>query len=411
MTANQSRAGALAEPVAGFTDYHPMSAVVRRDPYPYYAHLRAREPVRFIEDLNGYAVARNEDVRAVLLNHELFSSDPLIQLAFGEGNPAPDAQYMIACDPPDHTRLRILVNKAFSRRMLESQRSEITAIVDGLIAEAAERGEFEFIDAIASPLPVQIVGQIMGIETSMRATFRRWSNNTTAGGNGETLTPEQLSAIKSDANDFREYFVDRIAEARRNPRNDLISALVQAEEEGDKLTADEVLALCVLLLIAGNETTTSLLANAFVCLAQYPDQERLVRGDRALVAKLTEETLRYLSPVQVLFRRATAATEICGVAIPENAIVMPIYGSANRDERVFAQPDRFDVQRADLRQHMAFGWGIHMCVGRALALLEGELALNHLFDRFASIELLQDPIEWCDAFYLRSPKALNVRCR
>ena len=411
MSANQTAVGAPAEAAAGFTDYHPMSPAVRRDPYPYYAHLRAEEPVRFIADLNAYAIARNEDVRAVLLNHALFSSDPLIQLAFGVGNPAPDAQYMIASDPPDHTRLRTLVNKAFSRRMLESQRVEITAIVDGLIADAADLGEFEFIDAIASPLPVQIVGQIMGIETSMRATFRRWSNNATAGGNGETLTPEQRAAIKGDANDFRDYFVERIAHARRAPRDDLISALVQAEEEGDKLSADEVLALCVLLLIAGNETTTSLLANTFVCLAEYPDTERLVREDRTLVAKLTEETLRYLSPVQVLFRRATAATEIRGVSIPQNAIVMPIYGSANRDERVFAHADRLDVQRADLRQHMAFGWGIHMCVGRALALLEGELALNHLFDRFRSIELAQDPIEWCDAFYLRSPKALNVRCR
>lgn len=411
MSANQTRTSAISGTAPGLTDYHPMSAEVRRDPYPYYAHLRAHEPVKYIPDLNAYAVARNEDVRALLLNHAQFSSDPLIQLAFGEGNPAPDAQYMIACDPPDHTRLRTLVNKAFSRRMLESQRVEITAIVDRLIDDAAALGEFEFIDAIASPLPVQIVGQIMGIETSMRATFRRWSNNTTAGGNGETLSPEQLAAIKRDANDFREYFEERISDARRSPREDLISALVQAEAEGDKLSADEVLALCVLLLIAGNETTTSLLANTFVCLAEYPHQERLVRANRKLVAQLTEETLRYLSPIQVLFRRATTDTEICGTRIPENAIVMPIYGSANRDERVFANADRFDVGRADLRQHMAFGWGIHMCVGRALALLEGELALNHLFDRFATIELIQDPIEWCDAFYLRSPKALNVRCR
>ena len=411
MSAIRTHADTITEAAAGYTDYHPMSAAVRRDPYPYYEHLRAHEPVKYIEDLNAYAIARNEDVRAMLLNHERFSSDPLIQLAFGEGNPAPDAQYMIACDPPDHTRLRTLVNKAFSRRMLESQRVEITAIVDRLIDDAAELGEFEFIEAIASPLPVQIVGQIMGIETSMRATFRRWSNNTTAGGNGETLTPAQLAAIKSDANDFREYFEARISDARRTPREDLISALVQAEAEGDKLSADEVLALCVLLLIAGNETTTSLLANAFVCLAQFPDQERIVRANRKRVAQLTEETLRYLSPIQVLFRRATADTEIGGVKIPENAIVMPIYGSANRDERVFANPDRFDVERTDLRQHMAFGWGIHMCVGRALALLEGELALNHLFDRFATIEVTEDSLEWCDAFYLRSPKTLHVRCR
>ena len=392
-------------------DYHPMSDGVRRDPYPYYARLRQHEPVRHIPDLNGYAVSRNADVRAVLLNHELFSSDPLIQLAFGEGNPAPEAQYMIACDPPDHTRLRTLVNKAFSRRMLESQRSEITAIVDGLLDRAADLQEFEFIDAIASPLPVEIIGQIMGIETSMRTTFRRWSNNVTAGGNADTLTDEQRAGIHADRDAFRQYFVDRIDEVRKQPRGDLISALVQAEEDGETLTGDEVLALCVLLLIAGNETTTSLLSNALVALHDFPDQERLVRNDRSYVPKLTEETLRHNAPVQVLFRRATADTEICGVAIPKDSIVLPIFGSANRDERVFEHPDVLDVTRPDLRQHMAFGWGIHMCVGRALALLEGELALNHLFDRFATVELSSRDIEWCDAFYLRSPKALHVRCR
>jgi cytochrome P450 len=147
-----------------------------------------------------------------------------------------------------------------------------------------------------------------------------------------------------------------------------------------------------------------------VCLREFPDQEDLVRKERLLIAKFTEESLRYLSPVQVLFRRATAATDIAGVAIPKDAIVLPIYGSANRDETVFTDPDVVDVNRPELRQHIAFSWGIHMCVGRALALLEGELALNLLFDRFARIEITQAQIEWCDAFYLRSPKALQVRC-
>ncbi len=391
--------------------YHPMSPAVQEDPYPIYRHLRAYEPVKYIADLNGYAVSRNVDVRAVLLNHALFSSDPLIQLAFGEGNPAPEAQYMIAADPPDHTRLRTLVNKAFSRRMLETQRPQIVRIVDALLDEAAERQAFDFVECIASPLPVNIIGQIMGIETSMRATFRRWSNNVTAGGNAGTLTDEQRAAIHADRDDFRQYFLERIAAVRRRPGDDLISALVAAEEGGDQLTADEVLALCVLLLIGGNETTTSLLSNALVALRDFPEQERLVRGNRALVPRLTEETLRHNSPIQVLFRRATSDTEIAGVRIPENSIVLPIFGSANRDEAVFERPDVLDVERPDLRHHVAFGWGIHMCVGRALALLEGELAINHLFDRFDRIEITQPEIHWCDAFYLRSPKELRVLCR
>lgn len=411
IAATTSPTATVSADAADYADYDPMGAAVQEDPYPYYRYLRRHAPVKHLPHLNAFAISRNEDVRAVLLNHALFSSDPLIQLAFGDGNPAPDAQYMIACDPPDHTRLRTLVNKAFSRRMLESQRAEINSIVTDLIEHAAAHDEFEFIDSVASPLPVQIVGQIMGIETSMRTTFRRWSNNVTAGGNAETLSDAQRAAIRADADDFRDYFAARIADARKRPCEDLISALVKTEESGDKLRADEVLAMCILLLIAGNETTTSLLANALVCLREFPDQEKLVRADRTLVGKLTEESLRYLSPVQVLFRRATSATEIGGIAIPKNAIVMPIYGSANRDESVFENPDILDVTRPDLRQHMAFGWGIHMCVGRALALLEGELALNHLFDRFPHIEITQARIEWCDAFYLRSPKTLQVRCR
>lgn len=392
-----------------FANYHPMIQAVQEDPYPFYKHLRKHEPVKHIEDLNGYAVSRHQDVREILLNYKLFSSDPLIQLAFGEGNPAPEAQYMIACDPPDHTRLRTLVNKAFSRRILDTQRPEITSIVTELLDEAADLKEFDFVDIIASPLPVRIVGQIMGIETSMRATFRRWSNNVTAGGNAETLTPELRAEIHQDRDDFRRYFVDRIAEVRKQPRDDLISALVEAEEDGDKLTADEVLALCVLLLIAGNETTTSLLSNIMVALRDFPDQERIVRTDRKLVANLTEESLRHNSAIQVLFRRATADTEIAGIQIPKDSIVLPIYGSANRDENVFSHPETLDVSRSELRQHISFGWGIHMCVGRALALLEGELAINQLFDRFRTIDITTPKIQWCDAFYLRSPKELRVR--
>jgi cytochrome P450 len=394
-----------------FTNYHPMSEQVAQDPYPFYQHLRIHEPVKHIEDLNGFAISRHEDVREVLLNHALFSSDPLIQLAFGEGNPAPEAQYMIACDPPDHTRLRNLVNKAFSRRMLDTQRPQITAIVEDLLDEAAQLEEFDFVETIASPLPVRIVGQIMGIETSMRATFRRWSNNVTAGGNADTLSAEQRVEIQKDRDDFRQYFVERIAEVRRKPKNDLISALVEAEEDGDKLNSEEVLALCVLLLIAGNETTTSLLSNIVVALRDFPAQEQMVRDDRKLVAKLTEESLRHNSAVQVLFRRATVDTEIAGVSIPKDSIVLPIYGSANRDEQVFKNPDELDVNRTELRQHISFGWGIHMCVGRALALLEGELALNQLFDRFQQIEITTPHVEWCDAFYLRSPKELRVHCK
>ncbi|MFT4562374.1 MAG: cytochrome P450 [Gammaproteobacteria bacterium] len=232
-------------------------------------------------------------------------------------------------------------------------------IVDRLIAQVADVEEFEFVSAIASRLPVEIIGHIMGVET---------------------LSAKQLVEIRKDA-----------------------------EDAGDQLTAEEALALCVLLLVAGNETTTGLLCKILVSLRSFPDQERLVRNDLSLVPNLTEETLRYLSPTQVLFRRATGATEICGVAIPKDSIVLPIYGSANRDETIFARPDQLDVTRTDLRQHMAFGWGIHLCVGRALALLKSELAIKHLFKQFRTIDIVEDNIDWCDTFYLRCPRTFTLR--
>ena len=400
----------LGGPTPDYSAYHPRSPAVRHDPYPFYAHLRQHEPVRYVPDLNAFAVSRHADVRAVLLDHARFSSDPLIDIAFGEGNPAPNAPYMIASDPPDHTRLRTLVNKAFSRRALDAQRDKIEKIVADLIAAISAGVEFEFIAAVASPLPVHIIGQIMGIETELDTTFRRWSNTVSSGGEAANVSAAQRAEIRQDAAEFRDYFHARIDAARRRPRDDLISDLVQAEEAGDRLSAEEVLALCVLLLVAGNETTTGLLCNILVGLRDFPRQEQLVRADLRLLPNLTEEILRYHSPTQLLFRRATVATEICDVEISVNAIVIPIYGSANRDETVFAHADELDVLRTDLRQHMAFGWGIHLCVGQALALLESELAIKQLFTRFRRIEITQTTIDWCDPFYMRHPKALRVRC-
>jgi cytochrome P450 len=392
-------------------DYDPLSPAVRADPYPYYRYMREHEPVKFVPSMNAYAVSRHEDVRQVVLNHAGYSSDPLIQIAFSDFNPAPDARYMIASDPPDHSRLRTLINKAFSKRYLTEMQGEIKSTVTRLLDDLAGHDEFDLIEGFSSPLPVSVVGDILGVETAMHGAFRRWSNNVTAGGNASTLSASQRTAMQSDAQDFRQYFLERIALARAHPQDNLLSALIDAEEQGQKLSADEVLAMCVLLLIGGNETTTNMLANGFITLADYPAQEAQLRQDRSLIPNFIEESLRYTSPIQLLFRRATAATEIAGIKIPKDTIVMPIFASANRDEMVFENPETLNIHRPDLRKHVAFGWGIHMCVGRALAAMEGEIALNALFDRFPKIELATNSFEWCDAFYLRGPKVLPVRVR
>ncbi len=393
---------------SGLRPYDPLDPLIRRNPYPWYAHLRRHEPVKFLPGMNAYAVSRHEDVRQLMLDHAGFSSDPLIQLAFSEFNPAPGARYMIASDPPDHTRLRTLVNKAFSRRALTEMDDAIRATITGLIDRLEGQTCFDFIEGFSSPLPVSVVGDILGVETSMHADFRRWSNNVTAGGSAAVLSESQRAEMHKDAADFRQYFLERIADARAHPEDNLISALVEAEEHGQRLSADEVLALCVLLLIGGNETTTNMLANALLTLRDHPEVEREIRGNRALIPDFLEESLRHTSPIQLLFRRATARTQLSGVEIPEDAIVMPIFASANRDETVFAAAETLNIHRPDLRKHVAFGWGIHMCVGRALAAIEGEIALNALFDRYASITLAVEDPELCDAFYLRGPKSLPV---
>ena len=392
-------------------DYHPLDPAVRADPYPFYAHLRAHEPVKSISDLNAFAVSRHADVRSVLLDHETFSSAPLIQIAFGAFNPAPDGRYMIATDPPDHSRMRGLVNKAFSRRYVTQMRDEIAAQVNVFVGRLSGSEEFDFAAEFAAPLPVSVIADMLGVESEMHASFRRWSNNVTAGGNADALSDAQRAQFEADAKEFREYFLDRIERERRDRGDNLIAKLVAAEEDGQSLTADEILAMSVLLLIAGNETTTNLLANALVCLRDFPDQEALIREDRSLIPAFLEESLRFLSPIQLLFRQATRDTDVAGVSVPKDSIVIPMFASANRDEAVFQNADRIDVRRDDLRGHLAFGWGTHLCVGKALSLLEGEIALNALFDRFSSIEITVPEIEWCEAFYLRGPKRLPVLAR
>ena len=392
-----------------YAHYSPVDPAVRANPYPYYAWLREHAPVQFVPAMNAYAVSRHEDVRTLLLDHVRFSSDPLIQIAFSEYNPAPDARYLISADPPVHSRMRALVNKAFSKRGLNEMRPEIERTVQRLLDRIGDAREFEFIESFASPLPVTVVADILGIETERHADFRRWSNNVTAGGDDSQQTDAQRSQMRQDTQDFRQYMLDKIEAVRLQPQDNLISDLVRSEEGGEQLTADEVLAMCVLLLIAGNETTTSLLANALICLREFPDQEALVRADRSLLPAFIDESLRYLSPIQLLFRRATADTAIAGVKIPKDAIVMPMYASANHDETVFAEPHRLNVQRGDLRKHLSFGWGVHMCLGKALSQLEGEIALNALFDRYPRLDITIPAYDWCDAFYLRSPKKLPVR--
>lgn len=387
--------------------FNPMAAEVRRDPYPFYAEMRETPGLVKVPALDAWAVSRYDDAKHVLLNHQLFSSDPLINIAFGDFNPAPGAPYMLATDPPEHTRLRKLVGAAFGPKLISAIEPSVERLVSELLDKVDPKQGFDLVEDFSAPLPVSVIADIMGIDASMAPTFRRWSNNVTVGVN-ETISEAQRAEIEKDAEDFRNYFLDRIAYARKNPGEDMISTLVRAEEEGQKLSADEVMAMCVLLLIAGNETTTSTIGNILYLLTVHPDQKTRVLEERDLVPNLVEEALRFLSPIQMLFRRTTEELELAGMTLPKDAIVMPIYASANRDEAAFANADQFDVGRKDANKHMAFGQGIHSCIGRALGRFEATLAMRAILNRFPRLVADVDDVAWVDSFYLRGPKKLRV---
>ena len=382
-------------------DYNPLLPEVRENPYPYYAELRRSHPVYALGEQTAVVVSRYEDVVFVLRNHELFSSAAMGSLA-GSG------KMLISSDPPDHTRLRNLVNRSFTPAMVEALEPGIREVTRELFDQTQTPGEIELVSDLADPLPVTIIAGILGVDTALRDDFKRWSNSTVSGSPRPGMMSEQEQArIARDRDEFSEYFGRAIEERRREPREDLISALVRAEGEQHALTGDEVLAFTQLLLIAGNETTTNLIGNMVLALLEHPDQLHKVLEDASLVGNVVEEALRYESPVQFLFRVAAQDVKLAGTAIKQGTIVLPLYGSANRDERRFPDPDRFDVTR-DTQGHVAFGYGIHFCLGAPLARLEAKVALEEILMRMPELSTKGAAVERLDSFFLRGLRSLPL---
>jgi cytochrome P450 len=389
-----------------------------QNPYPFYEQLRSVAPVFWSELWGCWLVTRYDDVALVLRDHKRFSSfgrvtnvlqRELPPAVLTEAQPLIShySQGLINVDPPDHERLRRLVQQAFRPGTLERLRPRIQTVVDELLDCVQSAGQMEVVRDFAYPLPITVIAELLGIPPSSREDFKRWSGailefQAVPRIDGQAVLRSQKALLE-----LREYFRGVFEERRRSPRQDLISDLVAIEEQGDKLTEEELLSTCVSILIGGHETTTSLLTSAVWLLLNHPDQLQQLRGESSLIAAAIEEFLRYESPFQRLGRVARENVSICGQSIQHGQTVLCLLGAANRDPQQFPDPDRFNIHRCPNR-HVGFGHGIHFCIGAALARLEAPIAINTILTRFPRLILDSETVEW-NMGVLRAIKTLPVR--
>jgi cytochrome P450 len=369
----------------------PANSALREthDPFPWYERMRRESPVYVDPRSGALSVFRYDDVQRVLSDFEAFSSER----GRRDGSSALGAS-LVSSDPPRHRQLRNLVTQAFTPRAVAQLAPRITEIVSELLDQVAIAGRMDFIEDFAYPLPVIVIAEMLGIPPSERAQFRRWSDAIVSP--GATPAAGQLSFMEAQR-EMAMYFARLIIERRAEPRDDLISHLIAAEIDGQRLSELELIGFCVLLLVAGNETTTNLLGNAILCFDEQPDAYERLRAQPDLIPNAIEEVLRYRSPVQSMFRAAMGETDLGGVVTREGQPVIAWIGSANRDETLFPNAHVFDIERAPNR-HLAFGYGIHFCLGAPLARLEARLALEALTTRFRAIRRVPDvPLNWMES--------------
>jgi cytochrome P450 len=390
------------------------SPTFKANPHHFYARLRAQAPVsRTTVQLPtrkpAWLITRYEDVAAALKDPR-FVKDPKRAgggQAWIPGPLRPMTRNMLDLDPPDHTRLRALVHKAFTPRLVEQLRTRIAELCDELLTRAAGSGRLELVSEYALPLPMAIITELLGIPHADRRRFHAWSSRMVS-----VSQPRDALLALPAAWMFLRYLRRLCVWRRTQPGDDLLTALLQAEEAGDRLSPDELLGMVVLLLIAGHETTVNLIASGTLALLEHADQLERLRADPALVGAAVEELLRFCTPVEIATERYAAHDlELHGEMIPRGALMLAVLGSANRDEHRFAQPDELDMARTP-NPHLAFGQGAHYCLGAPLARLEGQIALNTLLRRFADLRLAvpSGNLRWRRGLFLRGLERLPLVC-
>ena len=406
----------LEDSTQPFVDVKIGSPQFKANPYPFYARLRSELPVCRVAlpgKLDAWLITRYDDVFAALkderlakdrfnaLTPEQKKKQPWVPKFF-----QPLARNMLDVDAPDHTRLRSLVHKAFTPRFVEAMRDRVASLTGELLTAAERKGKMDLIREYALPLPTTIIAEMLGVPPNERHAFHRWSSAIVS------LNFSKWSMLRAIPNvwSFLAYIRRLVRLRRADPRNDLLSALIGAEEAGQQLNEDELLAMVFLLLIAGHETTVNLIGNGALALLRHPEQMKMLRNNPALIKSAVEELLRYDSPLETATERyAREDMVIAGQTIPRGALVFAVLASANRDDRQFDRPDVLDIARQDNR-HLSFGQGVHYCLGAPLARLEGQIAISALFERLPGLKLGVAPekLRWRRGMILRGLEALPV---
>ena len=391
------------------------------NPYPIFEQMRRHDPIFWNAESGYWILTRYADIASLIQSEQLSSN----RIAAHAGRMPSEAKehfrpfftavssWMLMIDPPDHTRLRGLVNKAFTPRVVENMRGLVQDLVNNMLAAVKDQGRMDILVDLANPLPATVIAELLGVPGTDQRQFKEWSDDIALALSGidTGATKEELFTLYELAQKsllaLSAYFRERVVELRRHPRENLLSALAQAEEQGDRLTEDELFANCVLLMIAGHETTTNLIGNGILALLQHPGQREALTSNPELIVSAVEELLRYDSPVQKMGRIALADIQIAGKQIKKGQLVCFSFAAGNRDPEQFESPEQLDIARKPNR-HLAFGHGLHYCVGAALARLEGQIAVNSVLRNLPGLKLANENLEWHRNFTLRGLKSLPV---
>jgi len=415
-------------------DYDPFASTCRDDPYPTYRALRDEDPVHRSSPSGAWCVSRYDDVLAVLKDTKRFSSEAMLTVMMNGGSVEPprmnlkllrfairyawrtrlnalsiaSVRNLISADPPVHGPLRSLVNRGFTPRMIHALEPRIREIVGTCLAKLEPGGEFDVVQDLAIPLPVTLISELIGIEPERSADFKRWSDDMIEGTTGDAHDPFENPRLAEAVIELHTYLKRIVRERRRAPREDLISRVLARAPGGSALSELEVLNFVQLLILAGNETTTNLIGNAVHALLEHPHELARVAEDPSLVPGMIEEALRFDSPIQQIFRTVAEDTELSGTRLAKGDVLALMLGSANRDERRFPDPDRFDVTR-NPSGHLGFGFGTHFCLGASLARLEARAALEELVPELPRMKRMGGRRALIDSFVVRGSANLPLR--